>query len=165
MNKNLIKPKTLTQIFKQFDKDKKEKPESIGGKPVVLVFLYEEKNEETKKLLITKVKMCSEKQVDQIVMNSKKLVEFTHYSVRVCKDKAHQEKLFMSILNSHNILSIIQTKNMEIWKGLIWTKKHFKITKWELNKMQSKNEHISLNYNGVLYWHIPSIEQMIEIKK
>ena len=159
MNKNLIKPQEITRILRQFDNNKKQKPESIGGRHVILVFLYEENDER----FITKIKMCSEKQVDQLVWNSRNSVQFTHYSVHVCKDKAKQEAIFVSILNKYpSLLSKLPTQNISEWKSEAWTKKHLGITKWDLNKLQFQDEDVSLNYNGVIYWHTPSIEQMTE---
>lgn len=159
MNTNLMKPGAVTQLFKKLDKKKKKKPENIGGKPSVLVFLYE--NDEGEQF-ITGVKRCSEKQIDQMVINEKNSIEFTHYSIHICKDKTQQESVYISILVKFpSLSSSIYTKNMDTWKGTVGVKKQFKINKWDLNRLQSRDRNVSLNYNGILYWHIPTIEKLL----
>lgn len=156
MNDNLI---DCAKLFKRIDKDLKEKPIVHSQKRKILVFVSKDEDDD---IFIEDIKMCLECDVMNLIFSNFNKIDFTHYLSYDCKNREHQEAIYISILKNHPIKKSICVQNMEYWKGTNWVKKEFKITKWTLNKIQRYNENSYILYNGITYWHIPTVKEELE---
>ena len=107
------------------------------------------------------IRRTQENKIGYYVHTNPTKVRFTHYTKHFCKTKEQQELLCMSILHKFQIKSHGCATNMEFWGNTKKTKTKFSITKTTLNKIQNIDRHSCIIYNGIIYWHFPSIQKII----